>query len=156
MLTLLVLPMVILADACFHAPVRSYAYGLDLSFYYGFGPGAGSGAAMGKGWVEELVARLTQTPITVYDSSTNSTLDGNNQTFPLDQSIYADATHRAYVSNILTALNFSVIDQFGALPLTSRPVNQSYVTSSLVPFNTELVVQVMSADASAPQMRFIL
>lgn len=58
---------------------------------YGFGFGSQTAAALGKGWVQELVARLTATPITVWDSSTNSTQDGNIETFPLDQAFYADA-----------------------------------------------------------------
>jgi hypothetical protein len=57
---------------------------------YGYGPGANTAAALGKGWVEELVSRLTKTPITVFDSTTNKTLD-NSTYMPLNQSIYADA-----------------------------------------------------------------
>ena len=53
---------------------------------------------MGIGWVQELVARLTKTPISVHNSSTNGTLDNNAATFPLDQSIYVDATHDTIIS----------------------------------------------------------
>jgi len=66
-----------------------YAY--DIMFYYGNGPGGQTTAAQGKGWVQEFLARLKHTPIPVYDSSTNSTLDGNTKQFPLNQTIYVDA-----------------------------------------------------------------
>lgn len=65
----------------------------DLDFWYEVGPGSPIGSAWGIGYVQELVARLTQTPLTVFDTTTNGTLDGNNVTFPLDQPIYMDATH---------------------------------------------------------------
>ena len=53
---------------------------------------------MGKGWVQELVSRLTYTPLEIFDSSTNSTLDGDSITFPLNQPIYVDATHDAIIA----------------------------------------------------------
>ena len=72
---------------------------LDLSFWYGNGPGNPTTAAVGIGWVAELVSRLTQTPIPVHNSSTNGTLDDDPITFPLDQSIYVDATHDTQISS---------------------------------------------------------
>ena len=65
----------------------------DLAFWYSYGPGNPLSAAQGIGYVQELLARLTQTPLAGFDTSTNGTLDGNNITFPLDQPIYMDATH---------------------------------------------------------------
>ena len=57
----------------------------------GFGSPVSS--ALGIGYVQELVARLTDTPISVHNSSTNGTLNDNPITFPLDQSLYVDTTH---------------------------------------------------------------
>lgn len=51
------------------------------------------------GYIQELVARLTHTPIATHNSSTNATLDDNSATFPLDQSLYVDATHEVVVLN---------------------------------------------------------
>ena len=45
------------------------------------------------GFVQELVARLTHAPIHIYNTTTNSTIDNNPITMPLDQPIYVDATH---------------------------------------------------------------
>ncbi|RSH79544.1 uncharacterized protein EHS24_001596 [Apiotrichum porosum] len=109
---------------------ENLAYVIDLEFYYLTGPGAQTAAAQGKGWVEEFLARLTHTPIAKWNSNTNSTLDGNTETFPVNQTIYADA---------------------------SPPSKRSYKTSKLVPFNTNFVAQIMTCQgSSAPQIRFIL
>lgn len=67
---------------------------VDLSFWYSNGPGNSTTAAVGKGYVQELLSRLTQTTIPDANTTTgNSTLDGNPVTFPLNQPIYVDATH---------------------------------------------------------------
>ena len=49
--------------------------------------------------VQELVARLTHTPIATHNSSTNATLNDNPVTFPLNNSLYVDATHEVVVLN---------------------------------------------------------
>lgn len=72
---------------------------VDLSFWYGEGPGNPASAAQGIGYVQELVSRLTKTPLTTFDSSTNGTLDSNSITFPLNQPIYVDATHDTVIAN---------------------------------------------------------
>lgn len=53
----------------------------------------------GLGYLQELVARLTHTPIETHNSSTNATLDDSSITFPLNQSLYVDATHEVVVLN---------------------------------------------------------
>jgi len=55
--------------------------------------------ALGIGYIQEMVARLTHTPIERHNSSTNSTLDDNPITFPLDHNLYVDATHEVVVLN---------------------------------------------------------
>lgn len=137
------------------AEFLDYQYAWDIMFFYGNGPGGQTTAAQGKGWVQEFLARLTHTPIAAYDSSTNSTLDGNPQTFPLNQSIYADASHDSYIMSTFTALNLPI--HGGALPLDRRVDGRVFMSSALVPFNTNFVAQVLSCDgADAPQIRFII
>ena len=84
------LPLII--DA---APV----YRLDLSFWYGSAYGSPVARVQGIGYVQELVSRLTHTPIETHNSSTNATLNDNPITFPLGQSLYVDATHEVVVLN---------------------------------------------------------
>ena len=57
----------------------------------------------GIGYVQELLARLTHTSIPLHNSSTNATLDNNPVTFPLDHSLYVDATHEVVVLNSETS-----------------------------------------------------
>ena len=78
------------------------------AFHYSYGFGSPISAAMGIGWVQErmctpsmgfklsrspaVVSRLTQEPIAATNSSTNSTITSDPSLFPLDQSIYVDAS----------------------------------------------------------------
>jgi hypothetical protein len=72
---------------------------MDVYFWYNSGFGAPLARVQGLGYIQELVARLTHTPIAVYNSSTNSTLNNNPTTFPLNDSLYVDATHEVVVLN---------------------------------------------------------
>jgi hypothetical protein len=72
---------------------------LDLQFWYGSAFGSPVARVQGIGWIQEMVARLTHTPIAVHNTSTNATLDDNPVTFPLGQSLYVDATHEVVVLN---------------------------------------------------------
>lgn len=68
-------------------------------FRYNSAFGSPVARVQGLGYLQELVARLTHTPILVHNSSTNATLDDNPITFPLDNSLYVDATHEVVVLN---------------------------------------------------------
>lgn len=83
-----------------------HLYALTSFLRYGSAFGSPVARVQGIGWVQELVARLTHTPIATHNSSTNSTLDDNPITFPLGQSLYVDATHEVVVlnSNYITYL----------------------------------------------------
>ena len=73
----------------------------SLMGYCRYGSAFGSPVArvQGIGYIQELVSRLTHTPIETHNSSTNATLDNNPITFPLGQSLYVDATHEVVVLN---------------------------------------------------------
>nr|ODN93254.1 acid phosphatase [Cryptococcus depauperatus CBS 7841] len=128
----------------------------DLIFYYNQGFGSPVAAAQGKGFLEEFVARLTQTPVHS-DSTVNTTLDANAAYFPLNQSIYADATHEVVLLDVLTALNLTALFSTGP-PTTDRRQHSSFVASQVVPFASHMVVQVVecSEKKSSKQIRFIL
>lgn len=70
---------------------------MDLTFWYDVGFGSPLARVQGLGYIQELVARLTHTPIATHNSSTNATLNDNPITFPLNQSLYVDATHEVVV-----------------------------------------------------------
>ncbi|KAI0777494.1 phosphoglycerate mutase-like protein [Trametes elegans] len=141
----------------------SYEYGTDIGLWYSYGPGNFAAAAQGIGYVQELVARLTKTPITEFATSLNATLDGSNVTFPLDQNIYVDATHDTVISMVLTALNFSNFVQEGPLPVDHIPENHTHYNAQyIVPFASRLETQVVSCPAGddsadkKPFIRFVL
>jgi hypothetical protein len=71
--------------------------------------GAPLARALGIGYVQELVARLTHTPIESHNSSTNSTLDDNPITFPLNHSLYVDATHEVVVLNSRSRISLIIL-----------------------------------------------
>src|ERR1700722_14662894 len=90
----------------------------DLTFWYSNGPGNPTSAAMGKGWVQELLSRLTQTPISETGITTNNyTLVNNSITFPLNQPIYVDATHdtvsRLIPTTTVICTEIHLLDHFG-------------------------------------------
>lgn len=124
----------------------------DSSFGYPFA------RVLGVGYIQEMVARLTHTPIERHNSSTNSTLDNNPITFPLDHNLYVDATHEVVVLNskfesshnplilrnfvaVITALNLSSFAANGPLPTDHIPKHRSFRVSELAPFSTNVQFQ---------------
>ncbi|KAG9234958.1 histidine phosphatase superfamily [Amylocarpus encephaloides] len=93
---------------------NQYDYYQSLGKYYGYTWGNPLGATQGVGFANELLARLTNTPVKDH-TSTNYTLDSAPSTFPLggSTSLYADFSH----DNDMTAI-------FGALGLynNTRPL----------------------------------
>ncbi|KAJ8702460.1 hypothetical protein PTI98_001171 [Pleurotus ostreatus] len=128
---------------------RGYAYLNDISVWYGSGPGNPVVAALGVGYVQELVSRLTRTRITESSSSVNATLAGSEITFPFDQPIYVDATHDSGLSAIFTAMNFTSLAAQGPLPTDHIPDRQSFFVQKQVPFGARLVGQVLSCKAES-------
>ena len=75
-----------------------FIFPLGWTFSSGTAPrSARPSRAQGIGYVQELVARLTHTPIATHNTSTNATLDDDPRTFPLNDSLYVDATHEVVV-----------------------------------------------------------
>ena len=117
-------------------PSRSpqiFEYGYDLSFYGNNFMGGPTSAAQGKGYLEEFYSRLTQKPITKYDSSTNSTLDSNPITFPLNQSIYADAAHEVSILDFFAALNLTALSNKAPSATHPESDGHTFITSQVVP-----------------------
>ncbi|OQU95262.1 hypothetical protein CLAIMM_01495 [Cladophialophora immunda] len=136
---------------------ENYEYYYDLSFYYNNGPGSPVAAAQGKGYLEEFVARFTHTyPAAL--SALNETFDDTPTYFPLNQSIYADATHEVVVLDTLTAFNFTALFNGPALNTKSNTGSNNFVASMLVPFATHFTAQVLECPAMSPskQIRFIV
>ncbi|BGP47514.1 hypothetical protein JCM10450v2_003369 [Rhodotorula kratochvilovae] len=131
----------------------------DIQFAGNNGFASPVSGAQGKAYLEELISRLNHTLISTWDSATNATLDGNEATFPLNQSIYADAAHEVSIMDALTALNLTALTTGGAPPSSALSTTHTYRASRIVPFATSLQIQVLECARSAPatrQIRFIL
>jgi hypothetical protein len=83
----------------------SYDYYQSLGKYYGYGWGNPLGATQGVGFTNELIARLTGTPVSDH-TSTNHTLDDSKDTFPVGGKtvLYADFTHDNDLTGIFSAM----------------------------------------------------
>ncbi|GAA5953226.1 hypothetical protein JCM3765_007447 [Sporobolomyces pararoseus] len=137
---------------------RVFEHYYDIEFYGNNGPGSPVSAAQGLGYLQELVARLNHTLITDFSKGANETLDGNETTFPLNQSIFSDASHEVAIADALTALNLTALAKSGAPSSTSLDGNHTYIASQIVPFATSLQIQVLECSQKSPskQIRFIL
>ncbi|GAA6014183.1 hypothetical protein JCM11491_004131 [Sporobolomyces phaffii] len=130
----------------------------DISFYGNNFLGSPVAAAQGLGYLQELVSRLNHTLISNFSMEANQTLDGNNKTFPLDQSIYADAAHEVSIADALAALNLTALAKSGPPSTSSLDSNHTFIASQVVPFATALQIQVAECKDLTPtkQIRFIL
>ncbi|KAM6489807.1 phosphoglycerate mutase-like protein [Amanita muscaria] len=136
---------------------EGFDYSWDLNLWYDSAFGSPVGRVQGIGYVQELIARLTHTPISTHNSSTNATLDDNPITFPLNDSLYVDATHEVVVLNIITALNLTTFAAEGPLPVTHIPRKQSFKSSQLAPFATNIQFQLLQCSTLPdPQIRIII
>ncbi|KAH0378509.1 phosphoglycerate mutase-like protein, partial [Aureobasidium melanogenum] len=135
----------------------NYEYYYDLSFYYNNGPGSPVSAAQGKGFLEEWLARFTHT-YPPANSALNKTYDNSSTYFPLNQSIYADATHEVVVLDTLTAFNFTALFKGPALSATGNQGTNSFVASKIVPFATHFTTQIMTCPSRnvTKQIRFLI
>lgn len=71
---------------------------MDLYFWYDSAFGSPVARVQGLGYLQELVSRLTHTPIERHNSSTNATWH-KAETWPLNDALYVDATHEVVVLN---------------------------------------------------------
>lgn len=130
----------------------------NQSFYYNNGPGSPVSAAQGKGFLQEWLARFTHT-YPEATSALNKTYDNSSTYFPLNQSIYADATHEVVVLDTLTAFNLTAL--FSGPPLNYATGNEgtnSFVASKVIPFATHFTTQILTCPArnQTKQIRFIV
>lgn len=135
---------------------RGYQYRNDIYWWYAASFGSPVARAEGLGWMQELTARLTHTPLTQFNSSINSTLHDEIH-FPLNEPLYVDFTHdttfaqrkltwfRAVkLTAVLPTLNLTTFSTHGSPPLDHIPKDWPFTSSKFAPFATNLQVQVLS------------
>ncbi|KAL2073527.1 hypothetical protein VTL71DRAFT_10853 [Oculimacula yallundae] len=135
----------------------AYEYYYDLIFYYNNGPVSPVSAAQGKGYLQEWVGRLTHT-FPSATSALNQTYDNTTAYFPLNNSIYADATHEVVVLDTLTAFNLTALFRGPPLDPKGNTHSNTFVASKQVSFATHFTGQVLECPAKSPsrQIRFIV
>ena len=129
-----------------------YDYIQSLLNFYGFGPGNPLGPTQGVGFANELIARLTNTLVKDH-TSTNSTLDSSNATFPLGRSLYADFSHDNDMTGIFFALG--LYNGTGLLSTTVRETieqTNGYSASWTVPFSARAYFEKMVCGEGWEQM----
>ncbi|KAI0063433.1 phosphoglycerate mutase-like protein [Artomyces pyxidatus] len=126
---------------------KAYEYFADVNKFYGNGYGDRLGRVQGVGYVNELLARLTNTP--VHDNTqTNRTLDASPETFPLNRTFYADFSHDNTMVAIYAALGLFK-DPLPLDPTTLNPVRR-WVISEMVPFSARIVVERLECAERLP------
>ncbi|KAK7471989.1 hypothetical protein VKT23_000097 [Stygiomarasmius scandens] len=114
----------------------------DLDKYYGTGYGQPLGPVQGVGYTNELLARLTDSPV-VDHTQTNSTLDGNEETFPLGRGIYVDFSHDNQMIAIYSAMGlFPQSTPLNPTPSENKlDPERTWKVNEMVPFAGRLVVE---------------
>ncbi|KAH8087171.1 phytase [Cristinia sonorae] len=115
-----------------------FAYSGDLDKFYGTGYGQELGPVQGVGYVNELIARLTGTPVQDH-TQTNHTLDSDPTTFPLNRTIYADFSHDNQMIAIFSAMG--LFRQSHPLNPTKPDPERDWKASGMVPFSARMVVE---------------
>ena len=121
---------------------QGFEYSIDLNFLGDDSFLSPTGRAVGVGYVEEILARLQGHLITDATAQINTTLDGSNTTFPLNQTLYFDFSHDTNIASILTA--FGLTQFADVLPTDHIPANQQMIVSHLEPFGARLNIEIIT------------
>ncbi|KAF8967497.1 phytase [Flammula alnicola] len=118
-----------------------FEYFGDLDKFYGTGYGQALGPVQGVGYINELLARLTGTPVRD-NTQTNRTLDASPITFPLDRTLYADFSHDNQMAAIYAAMG--LFRQPQSLDPAQPAPKRTWITSHLTPFSARMVTERLS------------
>ena len=131
---------------------HDYAYYQTLGKYYSNGYGNPLGPTQGVGFVNELVARLTNQSIRD-ETSTNHTLDSDPTTFPLGLQLYADFSHDTDMTSIFSAMG--LYNGSSALPnttLVEAPQAKGYSAAWTVPFAARAYFEKMHCGSHPEEL----
>ncbi|KAK4686161.1 hypothetical protein P7C73_g3973, partial [Tremellales sp. Uapishka_1] len=123
---------------------ETFGYIKEVQRWFECGAGSTYGSTMGAGWVNELVARLTDSR-PVDRTTTNRTLDGDEITFPRGgKRVFVDFTHDNEMVEILTALG--IMKQHRSLPTSYVPELRTFVLSEIIPFGSQFIFERIACD----------
>ncbi|PGH08757.1 hypothetical protein AJ80_07795 [Polytolypa hystricis UAMH7299] len=127
---------------------KAYDYLRSLGKYYAYGAGHPLGASQGIGFVNELISRLTNTPVQD-TTSVNHTLDSDPTTFPLDLSLYADFSHDNTMLSIYTALGlYNGTHALNTTTIESAEETDGFSSSWIIPFGAMAYIEKMECDST--------
>ncbi|KAF2845715.1 acid phosphatase [Plenodomus tracheiphilus IPT5] len=135
---------------------HAYDYLQSLGKYYGYGTGNPLAATQGVGYVNELLARLTGTPV-IDHTNTNRTLDSDPATFPLDRKVYADFSHDNDMSGVLAALGlYNNTKPLSNTTIENTKETHGYSAAWTVPFAARLYVEKLQCKHGGDYVRIIV
>ncbi|KAK2761337.1 hypothetical protein FQN54_001859 [Arachnomyces sp. PD_36] len=133
-----------------------YDYYQSVGKYYGYGSGHPLGPTQGVGFVNELIARLTSSPIRGH-ASINRTLDEDSETFPLNASMYADFSHDNTMTSIYAALGlYNDTAPLSKTSLQTVEETKGYSTSWTVPFAGRAYIEKMECSGEDEELVRVL
>ena len=135
-----------------------YNYLQSLGKYYGYGAGNPLGPTQGVGFINELIARMTHSPVHDHTTS-NRTLDAPGaDSFPTNRTLYADFTHDNGMIPIFFALG--LYNGSDPLPLDRIvPATQvdGYSAAWAVPFAARAYIEMMQCGRETePLVRVLI
>lgn len=132
---------------------QHYDYWESLGKYYGYSHGHPLGPTQGVGFVNELIARLTDSPV-VDHTTTNATLDSSDVSFPLGAKLYADFTHDGDFTSIVSAMGLFNSSVPLLTPKTFMRTNDTkgFSASQVTPFAGRAYVEKMMCEGDAEEM----
>ncbi|KAF7122464.1 hypothetical protein CNMCM5793_000489 [Aspergillus hiratsukae] len=130
-----------------HSEWKKYDYLQSLGKYYGYGAGNPLGPAQGIGFTNELIARLTRSPVQDH-TSTNSTLDSDPASFPLNATIYVDFSHDNGMIPIFFAMGlYNGTEPLSQTSAESTKESDGYSASWTVPFAARAYFETMQCKS---------
>lgn len=121
--------------------------------YYGFGAGNVFGSSQGVGFVNELIARMTNASV-IDISTTNTTLDTNPATFPIgpDHPLFVDFSRDFDITSILFALNFYDFPPLSNTTITPEYEVDGYSAAWTVPFAARVDLEKMQCKGQSEEL----
>lgn len=123
---------------------------LEIEYYYDYAWGNPTGRAQGIGYLQELIARLRNEYITVGNSSVNSTIDDNGNTFPLGRPFYADFSHDDIIVSVLTAMSLDYFREHPSLTQYPPDPERHFNLAHMTPFGARLITEVIGCASPSP------
>jgi hypothetical protein len=131
---------------------HQYNYYQTLDKWYGHSSGNPLGPTQGVGFVNELIARMTDQPVQD-ETSTNHTLDDNPDTFPLGRKLYADFSHDNDMASIFSAVGlYNGTEHLPNTTVVEAEDANGYSAAWTVPFAARAYFEKMTCQGHKPEL----